>query len=414
MIEQFLAQAKILMEQGRYQDAEKILLQINNSGAANIESNFLLAEVYLQQDKFDLANTLTEQLIQSAPNVAVLFHLRSRIALQNDQDIAAEIAIDEAIRLEPDDADYHAFKAYIKLQNKQFDAALQGANRALALDAENLLALNTRSSAMVKLGRNDEVFQSIETALRQHPNDPYTHANYGWGLLERGEHEKAKEHFKESLQHDPNSTFAQSGLAEAIKATNPLYRLFLKYSFFMTNLTSQYQWAVVIGFYVVFRVLRNIARHNEVLGKFITPILILLGVVALSTWVLNPIGNLFLRFNRYGKYLLTEKERLSSNLVGGSLAVGALGLLAYFATQQEAWLAVFGVGFAMILPFGSMFNASKNKWLLPAFSVFLGLTGMVGIASAFSQQVLFNSGISLFVFGFVVFQWVANFASIQR
>ena len=70
--------------------------------------------------------------------------------------------------------------------------------------------------------------------------------------------QKALEHFKESLSKDPNFEFAQVGLLEAIKATNPIYRLFLKYAFAMSKLTAKYQWAVIIGFYLLFKLLRII------------------------------------------------------------------------------------------------------------------------------------------------------------
>ncbi|MCH5600269.1 hypothetical protein [Niabella ginsengisoli] len=60
------------------------------------------------------------------------------------------------------------------------------ADKALEIDAENLLGLNMRSSALVKLNRKEESFETIEGALRNDPNNAYTHANYGWGLLENG------------------------------------------------------------------------------------------------------------------------------------------------------------------------------------------------------------------------------------
>ena len=78
------------------------------------------------------------------------------------------------------------------------------ADRSLEIDAENLLGLNTRSTALLKLNKSEESFSTIEGALREDPNNAYTHANYGWGLLEKGSHKKALEHFKESLKHNPN------------------------------------------------------------------------------------------------------------------------------------------------------------------------------------------------------------------
>lgn len=119
----------------------------------------------------------------------------------------------------------------------------------MEIDAENLSALNARSTALNKLNRKEESFETIQDALREDPNDAYTHANYGWGLLEKGHHKEALDHFKEALANDPSFEYAQLGMLQAIKANNPIYRVFLKYSFWMSNLTAKYQWGVIIGFY---------------------------------------------------------------------------------------------------------------------------------------------------------------------
>lgn len=80
--------------------------------------------------------------------------------------------------------------------------------------------------------------------------------------------------------------FAQAGILEALKAANPAYRLFLMYSFWMSKLTANYQWAVIIGFYLAFRGLNALARNNEALAPFIIPLLIVFGFVAFQ-WVAN-------------------------------------------------------------------------------------------------------------------------------
>ena len=91
--------------------------------------------------------------------------------------------------------------ANFKLSRKKYEEALEIANEALEIDAENILALNTRSTSLLKLNRKEESFETIEGALREDPNNAYTHANFGWGLLEKGDHKKALEHFREALKN---------------------------------------------------------------------------------------------------------------------------------------------------------------------------------------------------------------------
>jgi len=409
-----LSKVEILIQQKKCQEAEKILSDLLTENSNNIHYLSLLAEVNLQQEKFDNANSIIENAIGLSPDAPHLFYIKSRVAIQQDNLNKAEKYINQAIELDPYDADYVALLANVKLGRKQFDEALETANRALEIDAENLLALNTRSTALNKLNRSEESFETIEGALREDPNNAYTHANYGWGLLEKGDHKKALEHFKEALSNDPNLEYAQSGILEALKATNPIYRIFLKYSFFMCNLTAKYQWGVIIGFYLGFRILKTIASNNEALQPYLIPLIIALAFVAFSTWIIAPISNLFLRFNKYGQLLLNKKEKMSSNFVAISLGTFIVGLILYIALSDEKMLTIAAFGFAMMLPLGTMFSPSKNKYGLLIYTIALALVGLTAISLTFSTGEMFNLMTVVFIFGFVAFQWIANYMLIKE
>ena len=409
-----LSKVKILIQQEKFQEAERLLSDLLTEDSNNIHFLSLLAEVNLQQDKFENANSIIENAIGLSPDSAYLFYIKSRIAIQQDKLSDAEKNINQAIELDPYDADYFALLANIKLGRKQFEGALETANRALEIDAENLLALNSRSTALNKLNRSEESFETIEGALREDPNNAYTHANYGWGLLEKGDHKKALEHFKEALTNDPTFDYAQSGMLEALKATNPIYRIFLKYSFFMSNLTAKYQWGVLIGFYIGFKALRTVAKNNEALQPYLIPLIVALALIAFSTWVIAPISNLFLRFNKYGQLLLDKKEKMSSNFVAVSLGLFLVGLLLYFVQSDEKMLTIAVYGFAMMLPLGTMFSPSKNKYALLIYTISLAVVGLIAIGLAFSTGEMFNLMTVVFIFGFVVFQWVANYMLIKE
>ena len=409
-----LSKVEILIQQKKFAQAEKLLSDLLGEDSNNIHFLALLAEVNLQQDKFDNANSIINNAIGLSPDAPHLFYIKSRVAIQQDKLSEAEKIIKQAIELDPYDVDYFALLANIKLGRRQFEDALQTANRALEIDSENLLALNTRSTALNKLNKSKESFETIEGALRVDPNNAYTQANYGWGLLEKGDHKKALEHFKEALSNDPTFDYAQSGMLEALKATNPVYRMFLKYSFWMSNLPTKYQWGVIIGFYLAFRTLKAVARNNEALQPYFTPLIIALALIAFSTWVIAPISNLFLRFNKYGQLLLDKKEKLSSNFVALSLGAFIVGLLLYFVLSDEKMLTVAVFGFAMMLPLGTMFAPSKNKYGLLIYTIALAIVGLVAIGKTFSTGEMFNLMTVVFIFGFVAFQWVANYMIIKE
>jgi tetratricopeptide (TPR) repeat protein len=409
-----LSKVSILIQQKKFAEAEKILKDLLSADATDIHQLSLLAEVNLQQDKLDVAGKIIDSAIGIAPDAPHLFYMKARIAIQQDDYQLAEKYTMQAIGLDPYDADYFAFLANINLARKQYETALENADTALGIDPENLLGLNTRGKALLKLNKPAESFASIEGALREDPNNAYTHANYGWNLLEKGDHKKALVHFRESLKNDPGSEYAQAGMIEAIKASSPLYRLFLRYAFWMNNLTSKYQWGVIIGFYIAVRVLRSIATANESLQPFLNPLIMGLAIIAFSTWVITPISNLFLRFNQFGYLLLDRKEKISANFVAGGLATFAIGMLLYFAMTDERFLAVAVFGFAMMLPFSVMFSPSKYKNALLIYAIAMTVMGLAAIAQTFSTGELFNSLTTVFLVGFIGFQWVANFLLISQ
>ena len=77
-------------------------------------------------------------------------------------------------------------------------------------------------------------------------------------------------------------------------------------------------------------------------------------------------------------------------------------------------LAIAAFGFAMMLPLGTMFSPSKNKYLLLGYTICLGVVGAIAIALTFSTNELFNVMTPVFILGFVAFQWLANYLLIKE
>ncbi|OQP62835.1 hypothetical protein A3860_26345 [Niastella vici] len=413
MTEHSISKVGILIQQKKYDAAEKILRQLLAQEPTNIHYLSLLAEINLQQDRLSQAESIVEDAIGLSPDTPHLYFIKSRVDIQKDKYDDAENSIRQAVELDPYTADYFAWWAHIKLGRKQFDESLRLANQALAVDPENLLGLNVRSTALIKLNRKNESFQTIEGALRYNPNDAYTHANYGWGLLEKGDHKKALKHFKEALKNDPNFEYAQRGMIEALKASNPVYRMFLKFSFWMGNLSAKYQWAFIVGLFVGTQALSRLADANPSLQPFLIPVVIVLALFAFSTWVIKPISNLFLRFNAYGKFLLNKKEKMSSNFVAISLVVLLSGLFMFIYSMQDKYLVVAIYGFAMMVLCGMMFWPSKYNSIM-LYTIAMAVFGLVAIWMAFTNNSATTIIIKAFIIAFVAFQWLANFLVIKR
>jgi tetratricopeptide (TPR) repeat protein len=413
MPDNLINRAQILIQQNRYEEAGNLLKDILRQEPNNVFVLAMLSQVKLQQDNINEAEELINSAIGLSPDSDFLYFIKARVSLHHKKYDEAENNLQHAVELNPQNADYFALWASVKLSRKQYAAALRLADQALEQDPENIVGLNIRSTALLKLNRKEDSFTTIEGALAHDPNNAYTHSNYGWGLLEKGDHKKALEHFREALKNDPNLLHAQAGMAEALKAKYLFYKLFLKYAFFMNNLAKKYQWGVIIGFYLATRLLNVLAASNESLRPFLFPIMILIALVTFSTWVITPISNLFLRLNPYGTYLLDKKEKVSSNFVAASLFVCIIGFILYIVQANESWLVVALFGFTMMVPLGSMFAAGKKYWLV-VYSAVMFLLGLAGIIIAFNTGEPINLFTTLFLIGFIAFQWIANFLRIKQ
>lgn len=408
-----LEKAQILYHQNRHKEAEKILAELVALDPTNADLLGWYSDVLRELDKHKESERMINSAIGLAPHQSELHYKKCLVLLQLEKLDAAEESIELAIKIDPEVAEYFAIWSMIKQSRKQFEKALELANKSLELDPENIIGLNARSSAQLKLNKKEDSFKTIEGALREDPNNALTHSNYGWNLLEKGDHKKALEHFGEALKIDPQFSMAQAGMLQALKARYFFYRWFLKYAFWMGNMTAKYQWFVIIGFYLLFRVLKGIARTNEALQPWITPILVVMGIMAFSTWIMTPVSNLFLRLNKYGKHLLDKKEMKSSNFVGISGAVCLLGIALFFITSDMRWLTLAALGLGMMIPLSHLFANAKSKAVLYSYTGLLLLFGLLAVYWTFEINVIFNLFSMIFLFGLFGFQLLANFIFIR-
>lgn len=408
-----LSHAQLLIQQGRFKDAEKILRDLL---AQFPDDSYVLstyAQVCLELNEFDQALQLIESSISLNPEVDFQFYIKSRILLAKKDLDGSESSIQEAILLDPTYGDYYAFKGHLQLLRKNFDAGLDLSNRALSLDPKNEFALNVRSSALLKLGREEESYETIKEALNEDPNNSYTHANLGWNFLEKGKIDPAMKHFKESLKNDPTSAYARAGMVEALKSKYLIYRWFMRYSFWMSKQKGNRQWLVIIGFYLVMR-LSNYMAKQENLKSFFIPITAVLILIAFSSWLVNPITGLFIRFNSSAKHMLNEKEIRSSNFIAFSLLIAIVGVLFYLFFGKEGYLSLVFFGVLMIIPLGFLNTPTIKKNILPIYTILLTVIGIIACLIAVSVDNLTNIFAVIFAFGIIAFQWLSNFVMIRE
>jgi tetratricopeptide (TPR) repeat protein len=378
-----LQRASLLIDQHRYELAEQELTAAMAEEPNDGFAHACMAICLLARKQYDQATELAQRAIHLDPEMPMGHAVLAMVWQQRNYLDKAEASIREAIALAPHAADYQAQLSNIKYHQGDWDAARQAAEAALAINPEHIEAINLRAESLRKLGRTQDARVELQNALRLNPDSADSHAVLGWNYLQQGDRKMATQHFREALRLNPDSEWARQGVLETLRSYNPIYRPLMRYFLWMQTLGNRAQWGVIIGAYVVFQVLRNLANANPGWEPYIMPLLVLYAVFAVGTWIGRPIMNLALRLHPLGRLALSREERVAANWIGGFLFCGLAalaGAIFYSAVLINAALALL----LMIIPVAAMFNVRepRARWLALAYTVVVGLCGAMFVVGA--------------------------------
>ena len=402
---------------GRHNQAIKELNHALSSAPEDPELHFLLALCYYEKDKYKRALHHIFQTLQKAPDNALVHQTYGAILIALNQHKQAQMAIDQAMRLNPQDADNYAVQAQLYIERQYWDDALAAADDGLAIDPENTDCLNFRSMALTKLRRHKDASATIATTLHQAPENPNAHANMGWQKLHQNQPREALTHFQEALRLQPDNDYAKSGLVEALKARNPIYRVLLAYMLWMITLSPGVRFGVLIGGYVLYRIALGLVGGNPQLGVILWPLIAVYVLFALLTWVGVPAFNLLLLIHPYGRYALDFKQRITACVFGAMLVTTVTATaLGWFGNLPI--VLSFGIMTAMltIIVTHSLQLLGTRKFTSRAVvsGVLIALMLTVIGAELTGQQALASSMYILFLISFVGAMWFCALSSTQR
>ena len=415
-----------LYQLSRYPEAEGEFRQAVGIDPNNAYTRAMLALTLSHQERFDEAEREIGEALKLDPGEAFVHYARAFVLDDRRRYPEAEKAILEAISFEPEDADFYALLAQVRLNQKKWAVALEAAETGLQVDSEHVGCTNLRAMALVRLGRKEEAGLTIDAALAKNPENSVTHANQGWTLLHAGQHEKALEHFRESLRLDPENEWARQGIIEALKARNFLYAWLLKYFLWMGRLSTNMQWGVILIGLFGMRALRALEKSNPALAPYIFPIQILYLLFVFLTWTADPLFNLLLRMNKFGRMVLNREEIVASNWVGAFVAIALVSLALGVAGWGGFSMGALVFGFS-VLPLAAVFKCQPGwpRFAMSAYTVIVTSAGIAGIAMMLAggeapsaetepaksiRTLLF----AVFFVGIILAGWVANVLIMQR
>ena len=311
--------AQLLMSQERWDLAEEAVRSAIGEDPDRGLAYSLLALIRIEEKNYSEAQQLSERGLGLSPDEPYSHYVHSFVLLQRNKHKEAKESIELAISMDPYDAGFHAHKAAIEIQQYAWSDALASAEAGLQFDPNHVQCTNFRAIALTKMGQRDQAGATIDSALASNPEDALSHANMGWTKLHGGHADEAAEHFKEALRLEPDNAWAREGIIESLKAKNFFYRQFLRYILWVTRFDEKTQMMMFIGIIVVLQVMIRMPEGS---------VLKLIGIClafaymafVVSVWLASPLFDLMLRFNRYGRMVLTPERVADTNYLVLALA----------------------------------------------------------------------------------------------
>lgn len=405
-----LYRAHMLIQQNRLEEARALLSTLLSQEPDNAYIHHLLAFIRYHESEYKKGHEHINTAIEKEPYNGSHYYVKALLySGQRDIEKGKEV-LDTAIQHNPDDASYFVLRSHFHYADTEFEKALQDAEVALDRAPEDPDAKNAKSRALLALNRKEEAQETLEGALHDNPENSNTFAQLGWNRLANGKHKEANEHFKQALFLNPSNEMAKAGLVESIKAKNIVYKLFLSYTFWMEKQTKNNRLFIVIGGYVMYRIVVSLSRSHPEWAPLLYPLIAFYIVFALGTWIINPLANVFLLVNPYGRYALTKPERLSAGVVGSLMVVSILSIATFYAFDLPKALMLGIYSFALTIPTTAAVESqlpASSTAIIRGAAIAIAVSGILALLGSPSVNELNFFGL-FFLFGVIGFQWLVN------
>jgi len=395
-----IKRVQILFQQSRFKEAKEILESFLDQNPDHFYGQYLYAICLLTTDEKGKARAMTERLMAEDPGNTDIMELAIKIELADEKYEIADSISGQLLSLDAENSEAHYLMAQAKYGQRNFDRAMESVEDALSLEPENINALNLKILLGGLIGRRNVTNEAIAEALALDPEQPSTIANQGLQLLREGKTKEALERLEYALSLDPTNAVARYAMTEALKTRFWPYRMFFKFKEYSSRLSGGNAWGLILGSYILLQVIRKI---SDSVPQLVPVVYIIVGLFLL-TWILDPLMNLYLLTNKYGRLLLDESEKKMASLCGMSLTLGVLTLITYYFFTFENILILGILFFLFMIPLGTFLHVRKkgNRKKITYFTIAIVSSGIIGgILNFFPLMAI--SGIGIFIY-----QWVIN------
>jgi tetratricopeptide (TPR) repeat protein len=222
--ELWLQQAKALMRQKKFDEAEASIHRYLSAVPLSAEGHVILGFILFQKDQpNDSLHALAEVKKAGVPN-AFAFKIIGLDYAMLKQYLQADEWLTKALHLEPKDSAGWQWLGDIRLLESHNDGALACYQKSVEIDPENTSSQNAVGTLYESMGRHDEALAAYRRAVTSQsavgPIDPIPFYNLGRLLLEQNDAQDALPYLIQAVKTDPDSAEAHEQLAKAYASLN--------------------------------------------------------------------------------------------------------------------------------------------------------------------------------------------------
>jgi len=201
-----LKKGVLLHQEGQYEKAKEIYLQILKSNKLNYDALHLLGLIYLQNKEYQKSLNFIKAAIKIQPNAAA-FYSNQGNALKglNLIDEAIE-SYNEAIKKDPKLSDVYYNLANINLSLNKIEECISNIKKTIEINPSMVDAYLTYANALFYKKDYLNSIISLNTAISKKPTYIQAHINKGNALKELCKYEEALLSYKNALVIDPNNS----------------------------------------------------------------------------------------------------------------------------------------------------------------------------------------------------------------
>lgn len=360
-MEAVMRRVELLLDQRRFAEARGMIMQGLADDPDQPYFNAFLAYCLRMEDRDNEALEPARRAASRAPEWPFVHYVLALVHEGLGQPKLALECIAQAIQLDPVDPSHHGLQAAILFQTRQWHEAIASCLRGLAIDPRHAQCRGILTAAKNQLGQHEDVEHLVNESLRLDPENAFAFANKGWSCLRQGDPKEAIRHFKEALRLEPELEWARHGALESLKARNIAYRGLLAFFFKMGTLPQSAQAGIMIGLFVVYRLVRAVGQNNPSLQPYVTPLVIAYLLFCYATWVGTSLANCALLFHPFGRLAMTRQEKQNALALGGVLFGGIACIAAGIVQDRFEILGLGGLLVMITLPLVGTQNAGTAR-----------------------------------------------------